>query len=117
MRFGGPEEAGEGMVELFFGHADAGVGDFAAKLMPGSADFDGDRPAMVRVFDGVGDEVVDGLTQAVRVEMPRGGTVCNEVQPDASRPGLPVLFHARTPRVTGRQTHRVTGLQTGCSDN
>ncbi|MGN6443027.1 MAG: hypothetical protein ACTHL6_14170 [Arthrobacter sp.] len=51
---------------------------------------DGDVPAPGSVFDGVGDEVVDGLTEAVWIEVTGGGTVGEQVQGNAAglRPRL-----------------------------
>ncbi|MEE9095253.1 hypothetical protein [Pseudarthrobacter phenanthrenivorans] len=54
------------------------------KFVPGGADLGGDRAAARGVFDGVGDEVVDGLAEAVRIEGTGGAPVGEQLQSDAA---------------------------------
>lgn len=71
----GAEEGGEGLVHLFLVHANPGVGYLAAELVPCGIDRDGDPATAGRVFDGVRDQVVDGLAEPFGVEVARGGSM------------------------------------------
>lgn len=55
----------------FAAHVNPGVGDLAPRLATRGAYLDGDSAASGRVRDGAGDEVVDGLAEAVGIEVTR----------------------------------------------